>query len=215
MGSTSSPSPTWHRRSRLRGGVPIVVLACLIATSGCAQPVPTAAPPSQPPPSASSPASSQAQPSEEPPAAQPPVGIRIPAIDIDSAVSDVGTEDRVLQIPPQPWVVGWWRDGARPGGNHGTIVLAAHLDSREYGTGPFVRAKDLPPGATMVMLDADGQKHRYRVERVDTFYKAALPYEDLFRQSGPERVVLVTCGGTYDRNHGGWDSNVVVTFTPA
>jgi LPXTG-site transpeptidase (sortase) family protein len=143
------------------------------------------------------------------------VGIRIPAIDIDSAVQAVGTEDRVLQIPPEPWVVGWWRDGARPGGDRGTVVLTAHLDSREFGTGPFVRAKDLSRGAAMVMVDTEGIRHRYRVERVDTFRKTALPYDDLFRQTGPERVVLVTCGGTYDRDHGGWDSNVVVTFVQA
>jgi hypothetical protein len=43
----------------------------------------------------------------------------------------------------------------------------------------------------------------------------ALPYEELFRQSGPERVVFVTCGGTYNRSGGGWDSNVEVTFRPA
>lgn len=67
----------------------------------------------------------------------------------------------------------------------------------------------------MVMVDTEGIRHRYRVERVDIFRKTALPYEDLFRQSGPERVVLVTCGGTYDRDHGGWDSNVVVTFVQA
>jgi sortase (surface protein transpeptidase) len=183
--------------------------------SACAQPAPTAAPASQPPPPASSSAAAHALPSDEPRGAQPPVGIRIPAIDIDSAVQHVGTEDRVLQIPPEPWVVGWWRDGARPGGDRGTVVLTAHLDSRKYGTGPFVRAKELPRGAAMVMVDTEGLKHRYRVERVDTFHKAALPYEELFRQSGPERVVLVTCGGTYDRNNGGWDSNVVVTFVPA
>ena len=38
---------------------------------------------------------------------------------------------------------------------------------------------------------------------------------DLVRTHRPERVVLVTCGGTYDRDHGGWDSNVVVTFVQA
>lgn len=177
--------------------------------AACARTVPIAAPTAQPSPSVPSAASLR-----HGRAPTPPVGIRIPAIDIDSAVDDVGTEDRVLQLPPQPWVVGWWRDGARRGGNPGTIVLAAHLDSGDYGTVPFARAGDLPRGAAAAMVDAQGLTHRHRVERVDTFRQAALPCEDLFRQSGPERVVLVTCGGTYGRSHGGWDSNVVVTFLP-
>jgi hypothetical protein len=53
------------------------------------------------------------------------------------------------------------------------------------------------------------------VAAVETYLKERLPYERLFDQSGPPRVVLVTCGGEYRRDAGGWDSNVVVTFTPA
>ena len=92
------------------------------------------------------------------------------------------------------------------------MVLAAHLDSKKYGVGPFARATNLAVGDRMELRDEDGTIHRYRVEAVDTFVKTALPYEDLFRQSGPERVVLVTCGGVYRAENGGWDSNVVVTF---
>lgn len=67
----------------------------------------------------------------------------------------------------------------------------------------------------MTLRDADGRDHGYLVESVDSYVKAALPYERLFAQDGPARVVLVTCGGTYRRDAGGWDSNVVVTFAPA
>ena len=92
--------------------------------------------------------------------------------------------------------------------------MTAHLDSRQYGTGPFARAKDLQPGAQMGLTDKEGVERNYLVSGVETYRKQALPYERLFSQDGPERVVLVTCGGTYDRDSGGWDSNVVVTFIP-
>lgn len=144
-----------------------------------------------------------------------PAAIRIPSISIDSQVEPVGAEDRVLQIPPQPWVVGWWKDGVGPGQGRGTVVLTAHLDSRQYGVGPFVRADDLKPGEPMTLVDAEGTPHEYRVAAVDTFRKQALPYAELFDQGSPERVVFVTCGGAYDRRNGGWDSNVVVTFAKA
>jgi sortase (surface protein transpeptidase) len=143
-----------------------------------------------------------------------PERITIPDIDVRSTVQPVGTVDRVLQIPPKPWEVGWWEAGVGQGSDHGTTVLVAHLDSRTYGVGPFARAKDLRVGADMTLRDEPGDAQRYRVSAVDTYLKQGLPYEELFAQTGPPRVVLVTCGGQYDRDAGGWDSNVVVTFTP-
>ena len=101
-----------------------------------------------------------------------------------------------------------------PGAGRGSVVLVAHLDSRKYGTGPFSRAKDLNVGDPMTLTDKTDVVHQYRVESVETYLKKALPYEQLFAQSGPERVVIVTCGGEYHRDSGGWDSNVVVSFTP-
>jgi hypothetical protein len=167
------------------------------------------------PPSAAPTSSASSTSVPAPVAAVGPVDLRLPTLDLDATVEPVGTDDRVLQIPPKPAVVGWWKDGARPGGDDGTVVLTAHLDSRKYGVGPFVKAKELNPGDPMTLRDANGRPHRYTVERVDTFTKQALPYEELFRQSGPERVVFVTCGGRYDPDAGGWDSNVVVTFNKA
>jgi hypothetical protein len=142
-----------------------------------------------------------------------PVGLTIPAIDVDSEVVPVGTEDGVMQIPPEPWVVGWWSDGVGPGGGRGTVVLDAHLDSREYGKGPFTRAKDLEVGALATVTDDAGGTHDYVVTEVVTYEKVELPYEELFAQDGPERVVLVTCGGSYHTGSG-WDSNVVVVMEP-
>ena len=143
-----------------------------------------------------------------------PEGITIPDIDVRSNVQPVGTVDRVLQIPPKPWEVGWWEAGVGQGSDHGTTVLVAHLDSRTYGVGPFARAKDLRVGAPMTLRDSQGEVQRYRVSAVETYLKQGLPYEEIFAQTGPPRVVLVTCGGQYNRDAGGWDSNVVVTFTP-
>ncbi|HEU4490722.1 MAG TPA: class F sortase [Jiangellales bacterium] len=142
-----------------------------------------------------------------------PVGLAIPAIDVDSEVVPVGTDDGVMQVPPEPWVVGWWSDGVGPGAGTGTVVLDAHLDSREYGKGPFTRAKDLEVGATATVTDDAGEAHDYLVTEVLTYEKVELPYEELFAQDGPERVVLVTCGGAYRRGSG-WDSNVVVVMEP-
>jgi sortase (surface protein transpeptidase) len=196
-----------------------VGLGVVLVVAGCAAPrieaparepsaTATAAPVASP---SASPAAEAATPAER---GWAPARITIPDIDVRSNVQSVGTVDRVLQIPPKPWEVGWWEAGVGQGSDHGTTVLVAHLDSRTYGVGPFARAKDLRVGAPMTLRDAQGQAQRYRVSAVDTYLKQVLPYEEIFAQTGPPRVVLVTCGGQYNRDAGGWDSNVVVTFTP-
>ncbi len=141
--------------------------------------------------------------------------MRLPAIDVDSEIRPVSTQDRVLEIPPEPWVVGWWRAGVAPGSEQGTTVLVAHLDSAEYGTGPFAEAVNLQPGTSMALTGADGVERNYTVAEVASYRKEVLPYEELFAQDGPPRVVLVTCGGDYNPDEGGWDSNVTVMFAPS
>lgn len=144
-----------------------------------------------------------------------PVQLSIPAIDILADIVPVTTTNRVLQIPPEPWVVGWWSGGAGPGTGTGAVVLAAHLDSRTYGLGPFARAAELAAGAEARLTDARGTQHSYKVDTVQMYEKGRLPYNRLFSQTGTEKVVLVTCGGTYNPDNGGYESNLVVTLVPS
>lgn len=192
------------------------VAVCTVLLSSCAGQSPPVTPSSTRAPASATPSPSPVPTSTTAatPKGRAPVRISIPAIDVASKVVSVGTSDRVLDIPKKPWVVGWWAAGVGAGSTRGTTVLAAHLTTRRYGDGPFVRAKDLRPGDAMRLSVAPGGSEVYTVESVETFVKAALPYQRLFDQGGPARVVLVTCGGTYRPETGHWDSNVVVTFVP-
>jgi sortase (surface protein transpeptidase) len=140
--------------------------------------------------------------------------IDLPTIGISAPIVPVSVEDGVLEVPPSVSTVGWWRRGASPKDSEGTVVLDVHRDSRKEGRGPFASAERLSPGDQVSLIDADGVTHSYRVTTVTTYAKTALPYAELFRQDGPARMVLVTCGGAYDKSGGGWDSNVVVEFEP-
>jgi hypothetical protein len=53
----------------------------------------------------------------------------------------------------------------------------------------------------------------YRLADVEVYAKKALPSQQVFRQSGPERLAIVTCGGDFHRSTG-WDSNVIAFFEP-
>ncbi|GAB2609865.1 class F sortase [Kribbella endophytica] len=141
-----------------------------------------------------------------------PVRVTIASIGLALPVRAVGVAaDGQMELPANPAVVGWYRFGPAPGDREGSVVLGGHLDSREYGVGPLVRLRKLRPGAVIEIAAADGAKVRYQVEGVRDVDKQKLAVGELFARTGPRRLHLVTCGGPYDANGGGYRDNLVVT----
>jgi hypothetical protein len=120
------------------------------------------------------------------------------------------TPERALIPPDDINTVGIWEQGARPGAGQGAVTLVVHRDSLEQGAGPFAELEKLPLGAT---VELDG--HNYEMVEVVDYVKERLPAETIFDQHGPEKLVIVTCGGDFDPAGNGWDSNVVATFIPS
>lgn len=146
--------------------------------------------------------------------ARPPVGVRVPSLGLDATVRPVGVaRDRQMQLPADPRVLGWYRYGPAPG-QRGSVVVAGHVDSREYGVGPLAALQTVEPGARVEVVTAAGRTRTYRVDSVQRFDRQALPAE-VFSRSGPERLRLVTCTGAYLPEAGGYQQNLVVTALPA
>ena len=138
----------------------------------------------------------------------------LPTLGTTAPVIEVGvTEDLVLQVPSDPAVLGRWSDGARVGDGSGTIALVGHVSYRGE-LGVLHQLPNLRPGDEAVVTTPEGTV-RYVAERVDVYNKQALPYQDIFRFDVSERLVLITCGGEFDRSTGHYDSNVVAYLTPA
>src|ERR1700687_3398526 len=77
-----------------------------------------------------------------------PVRLIIPAIDINAAVEDVGTQANAdLATPSQnPWLdVGWYNLGPHPG-ERGSAVIDGHLDRPGGFPAVFWRLRDLHVG---------------------------------------------------------------------
>jgi len=150
-----------------------------------------------------------------PPPDAVPSRVRIPALGVDAAVDPVGvTRDGAVRIPRDPRRVGWYRFGPRPGGGVGSVVLAAHVDSRTQGLGAFYPLREADRGDRVVMTSTGGRRWTYRVVAREVFRKRALPLEDLFRRDGREVLTLITCGGPYLADAGGYQDNVVVSAVP-
>jgi LPXTG-site transpeptidase (sortase) family protein len=136
--------------------------------------------------------------------------LRIDPLGVDVPVTAVGVEDDGELAVPGPADVGWYRFGPAPG-EEGTTVLAAHV-AYDGVDGVFRHLDDLEPGDTVVVDLAGGATMTYQVERVETYPKDGPP-DALWWRTGPPRLALVTCGGTFDTERRSYDSNVVAWAT--
>ena len=141
--------------------------------------------------------------------------VQVVSADIDSVVRPVGVSpDGQMALPPDPEVLGWYRFGPAPGAGTGSVVLAGHLDSKRFGLGPLVGLRDVETRDVVRVTRADGSLRRYTVLDVRRYDRQALP-EKLFARTGPERLRIITCGGDYLPDEGGYQQNLVVTAVPS
>lgn len=142
-----------------------------------------------------------------------PVRLRLPVQRVDAGVVAVGVlPGGGLQVPDDPRLLGWWRDGAWPGASRGTVVIDGHVDTRTAGAGALYRLREMPLGAVVRLSTATGE-HRYVVRAVHSYSKATLPPE-VFDRTGVPRLVLISCGGEFDERTRQYADNIVVYATP-
>ena len=146
-----------------------------------------------------------------------PARVRIESLRIDAPIIPVGLVDgNVLEVPKDIRRVGWYEFGPKPGSPSGSSVLVAHRDGTTQGRGVFFALDALDLDSIVEVLTSTGVTLRYRVVAVEGIRKSQFEadIEEFFAVDGPPRLTLITCGGTYDRDEGGYEANVVVTSVP-
>ncbi|MFI6683960.1 sortase domain-bontaining protein [Streptomyces sp. NPDC050485] len=138
---------------------------------------------------------------------QGPAGWRAPVVPVGA------TGDGALILPQDGRVGGWWALGAPVGAARGTVLVAGHVDTRA-GLGAFATLHGLPLGTKIGIRAANGRTYPYVITARRIYPQRGLP-PDLFTRDGSHRLALVTCAGRYDRERGGYDSNLVLYGTPA
>ncbi len=154
----------------------------------------------------------------EPTVTVPPPGVparlMIPELGVDDAVIPVGLEDDgAMEVPPAE-LAGWYRYGVTPGSDHGSAVIAAHVDYEDR-PGVFLELARLEVDAEVTVVDEAGMPHRYRVVERWQVSKDLLPIDELFRHDGDHVLTLITCGGAFDPSARSYDDNIVVRAVPA
>jgi sortase family protein len=145
-----------------------------------------------------------------------PTRVRVATVAVDAPVAPARIDPAhgVLALPANLERAGWWRDGMAPGARSGAILIAGHVDSAHAGPGAFFKLHRTKPGDRVEVVTAGGSIYVYRVTSLRTYLKRALP-TSLYSSTGRPRLVLVTCGGPFDRASGHYRDNIVVTAVPA
>lgn len=143
-----------------------------------------------------------------------PIKLVLPDERVSARIVPAGTRpDGELRLPRSPQVVGWWVRSAVAGDPRDSTMLAGHVDSTTEGVGALAALREIDIGGRVVVSDAFGGQHSYRVAARRLYPKYALP-DDVFTVTGRARLVLITCGGPFDEDRGRYRDNVVVYALP-
>lgn len=145
--------------------------------------------------------------------ASAPTRLKIPAIDVDTTIMDLGlTDDDELEVPPlgKNAPAGWYERSPTPG-EVGPALIVGHVDSASEGPAVFFKLGALKPGDTVSVTREDGSEAEFTIDDVTDYGKDSFPeYRVYGNTKGPE-IRLITCGGDFDDDTGHYEDNIVVT----
>lgn len=144
-----------------------------------------------------------------------PVRIRFDRLGIDMRVTAEGLDAKgAMALPANAAEAGWYRYSLGLAAPEGATVIAAHIDSRHDGIGPFSKLKNATAGDRITVYGADGSAVDYAVRELRQVGKIDAPMADVFETTGAPKLSLVTCGGVFNSKTGHYLDNVIVTATP-
>jgi LPXTG-site transpeptidase (sortase) family protein len=139
-----------------------------------------------------------------------PREVVVKRLHVDSDVVPISGQSGSLLPPSDPQLLGWWKEGRPVGSEYGTAVVTGH--TVHTGGGALDHLDQLVVGDTVRVRTDDGWI-QYAVRRTQTYStdQLARDAEQIFRQGGAGRLVLITCD---DWNGSFYESNAVVFATP-
>ncbi len=165
-----------------------------------------------PDPAGDVPPQDPADPVAQPASGAPPATLRIPDLDLDEDLIDLGlADDGSMEVPQDPEQAGWFTGAGRPGG-YGPTVLAGHVDS-DTGPAVFFRLTELRAGDEIDVERADGVVVTYEVTEVADYSKGDFPTPQVFGATAQDSLRLITCTGPWDSLAASYEDNRVVYAT--
>jgi hypothetical protein len=136
--------------------------------------------------------------------------VRVPAIQVDAPVTQVGLDAAgwVEAPPPEdPNLAGWFTGAVSPG-EKGTAVVVGHVDNLR-GPAVFYGLGSLKKGNHVEIRREDGTTAVFQVYGIEVFEKSRFPGTKVYGSTGVPELRVITCGGGYSKRSG-YNGNVVV-----
>ena len=128
-----------------------------------------------------------------------PLRLRIPAINLNGGVEEVGVLAGGNMATPiqSPWEdVGWYNGGPRPG-ERGSAVIDGHLDRPGGYPAVFWRLRELHLGDDVLVLDSAGNTLYFRVTRIAYYPPQSAPIQKIFDDTSGIYLNLITEAGDW------------------
>ncbi|MFI8822633.1 class F sortase [Streptomyces sp. NPDC053431] len=139
-----------------------------------------------------------------------PLRLRIPEIDVDAPLTDLGlAPDGSLEVPPAADrnLAGWYGNGTTPGAK-GTAIVAGHVDNAR-GPAVFYALGALKKGHRIEVDRKDGRTAVFTIDAIEVYAKDRFPDAKVYGEADRAEIRVITCGGAFSRQSGGYQGNVV------
>jgi len=160
--------------------------------------------------SASPSATHSATPPPVPMAASVPVRIKIPSIEVNAPLTQLGLDSTGhLAVPPDnnKNLAGWYKNGPTPG-SAGNALIDGHVDNMK-GPAVFYNLGALHKNDTIEVDRQDGSAAVFGIDAVEVYEKNAFPDQKVYGSTADPELRVITCGGGYSKKKG-YQGNVVV-----
>ena len=138
-----------------------------------------------------------------------PVQLRIPNLQLDAPVIELGLEENnEIEVPKKYDVVGWYKYGPTPG-ELGPAVILGHV-AAEVGPGVFGYLRLLEPGDLVEVDREDGSTAIFRVDKLESYPQNTFPTSLVYGDLDYSGLRLITCTGKFNEEDKTFDMNLIV-----
>ncbi len=139
-----------------------------------------------------------------------PVRLKIPGINVDSAVEHVGlAPDGAMDVPKERANVAWFNLGPRPGEN-GSAVIAGHYGRKNGKASVFDNLYKLREGDKLYIEDDKGVIISFVVHESQRYDPKADALVVFSSNDGKPHLNLITCEGAWDERTQQYPKRLVV-----
>lgn len=137
-------------------------------------------------------------------------GVSIPTLNVHADVVPLAMEHGTLTPPADASLMGWWKGGAKPGADEGSVLIVGH--TLHNGGGILDRLGEVNEGDEIVVRTKNDE-FSYTVRSVRDLSKeqVAKRSSKLFDPDGEAKLVVVTCD---DWDGTSFQGNTVVVAVP-